>query len=77
MPRLYASPEWEMVRCNEAIASLSPQTSLHPSFAKPLDTHDLQPQTIKVDVSCLHSSLGMTLQLLSCLEYDVSLLQPH
>jgi hypothetical protein len=30
-------------------------------LAKPSSTHDLQPQTVKVSVSCLHSSLGVTL----------------
>jgi hypothetical protein len=44
---------------------------------KPLGTHGLQPQTIRVGVSCLHSSFDMTSWLLSCLEYDVPLLRPH
>jgi hypothetical protein len=66
-----------MARCSEVIAFLSLQTSLCPSLAKPLSTHDLYPQTVKIGISCLHSSLGMTLQLLSCLGYDVLLLRPH
>jgi hypothetical protein len=77
MPRFHTSQEWEMVQCNEVIASLSLQISLCPSLAKPLGIFDFQPQTIMVDTSCLHSTLGMTLQLLSYLEYDDPLLRPH
>jgi hypothetical protein len=66
-----------MVQCNEVITSLLPQTSLHPSLVKPLGTHDLQPQTVRVSASYLHNSLDVTLQLLSYLEYGVPLLQPH
>jgi hypothetical protein len=53
------------------------QTSSHPSLAKPLGTHDLQHQTIRVDASSLHSSPGVTSRLLGCLEYVVPLLWPH
>jgi hypothetical protein len=77
MPQFHTSQEWGMVWCNEVIASLSPQTSLRPSLVKPLATHDLQPQTVRVSTSYLHNSLDMTLWLLSCLEYDVPLLRPH
>jgi hypothetical protein len=66
-----------MVQCNEVIAFLSPQTSSRPSLVRPLGTHDLQPQTVRVGASCLRSSLGMTSQLLGCLEDGVLLLRPH
>jgi hypothetical protein len=66
-----------MVQCNEMIASLSLQISSHPSLAKPLGIHDLQLQTVMVDVSCLHSSLDITSRLLDCFEYDVLLLRLH
>jgi hypothetical protein len=77
MPRFHTAQELGMVQYNEVIASLSLKISSCPSLAKPLSIHGLQPQTIKVSASCLHSSLGMTLRLLSCLEYDVPLLRPH
>jgi hypothetical protein len=77
MPRFHTFQVWGMVRYNAVIASLSPQTSLRYSLVKPLGTHDLQPQTIKVGVSFLHNSLDVILQLLSCLDYDVPLLWPH
>jgi hypothetical protein len=77
MPWFHTSQEWGMVQCNEVIASLSLQTSLCPSLVKPLGTHDLQPQTVRVSASCLHSSLGVTSWLLGCLEYGVPLLQLH
>jgi hypothetical protein len=66
-----------MVQWNEVIASLSLQISSHPSLAKPLGICDLQPQTVMVNVSYLHNSLGMTLWLLGCLEHGVPLLQLH
>jgi hypothetical protein len=75
MPRFHISQEWEMVWCNEVIASLLPQTSSCPLLVKPLGTHDLRPQTIRVGATYLHSSLGVTSQLLGCLE--VPLLWPH
>jgi hypothetical protein len=75
MPRFHTSQEWGMVQCNKVIASLSVQISSHPSLVKPLGTHDLQSQTIRVGASYLHSSLGMTSRLLGCLEYDERLLQ--
>jgi hypothetical protein len=74
MPHFHTSQVWGMGRCSEVIAFLSLQTFLRPSLAKPSSTHDHQPQTINVDVSCLPSSLGVTLRLLSCLEYDIPLL---
>jgi hypothetical protein len=77
MPRFHTSQVWGMVRCSKVIAFLSLQTSLRPSLMKPSSAHDLQPQTVKVGVSCLHSSLGVTLRLLSYLVYDVPLLWPH
>jgi hypothetical protein len=77
MPRFHTSQEWGMVWCIEVIASLLLQTFLRPSLVKPLGTHDLQPQFVRVSASYLYSSLGMTLHLLSCLEYGVLLLQPH
>jgi hypothetical protein len=64
-----------MVQYNEVIASLSLQISSRPSLVKPLSIHGLQPQTVKVSASYLHSSLGATLQLLSFLGYNVSLLR--
>jgi hypothetical protein len=73
----HTSQEWGMVQCNEVIVSLSLQISLHPSLAKPIGIRDRQPQTIMVDISYLHSSLGVTLWLLGCLEYDVLLLRLH
>jgi hypothetical protein len=77
MPHFHTSQVWGMARCSEVMALLSLQNSLRLSLAKPSSTHDLQPQTVKVGVSCLHSSLGVTLQLLSCLQYGVPLLWPH
>jgi hypothetical protein len=77
MSHFHTSQVWGTTRCSEVIAFLSLQTSSHPSLVKPSSTHDLQPQTIKVDVSYLHSSIGVTLWLLSCLEYNVPLLRPH
>jgi hypothetical protein len=77
MPWFHTSQELGMVQCNDVIASLSLQISSHPSMAKHLSIHGLQPQTVKVGASCLHSSLGITLRLLSCLGYDVPLLRPH
>jgi hypothetical protein len=77
MPRFHISQEWGIVQCNKVVASLSLQTSLHPSLLKPLGIRDFQPQTVMVDVSYLHSSLGMTSRLLGCLEYGVLLLRLH
>jgi hypothetical protein len=73
----YTSQELEMVQYNEVIASLSLQISSHRSLAKPLSIRGLPPQTVKVSASCLHSSLGITLRLLSFLRYDVPLLRPQ
>jgi hypothetical protein len=61
MPPSHTSPELGMVKYNEVIASLSLQISSHPSLAKPLSTRGLQPQTVRVDASCLRSSLGAAL----------------
>jgi hypothetical protein len=77
MPRFHTSQEWGMVQCNKVIASLSLQISSLPTLVKPLGIRDLQPQTVMVDVSYLHSSLGATSWLLGCLEYDVLLLWLH
>jgi hypothetical protein len=75
MPPFHTSQELGMVQYNEVIASLSLQISSRPSMAKYLSTRGLQPQTIKVGASGLHSSLGATLRLLSFLGYDVPLLR--
>jgi hypothetical protein len=77
MPRFHTSQEWGMVQCNEVIASLSLQISSRPSLAKLLGIHDLQPQTVMVDASYLHSSLDVTSRLLGYLEYNVLLLRLH
>jgi hypothetical protein len=77
MPPSHTSQELWMVQYNKVIASLSLQISSRPSLVKPLSTRGLQPQTVKVGVSYLHSSLGATLRLLSFLGYDVSLLRPQ
>jgi hypothetical protein len=77
VPQFHTSQEWEMIQCNEVIASLSLQISLRPSLGKPLGIRDLQPQTVMVDASYLHSSLDVTLRLLGCLEYNVLLLWLH
>jgi hypothetical protein len=77
MPPSHTSPELGMVQYNEVIASLSLQISSRPSLAKPLSTRGLQPQTVRVGASCLHSSLGTTLRLLNFLGYDISLLRPQ
>jgi hypothetical protein len=77
MPPSHTSQELVMVQYNEVIASLSLQISSCPSLVKPLSTRGLQPQTVKVGASCLHSSLGATLQLLSFLVCDVPLLRPQ
>jgi hypothetical protein len=77
MPHFHTSQELGMVQYNEVIASLSLQISSRPSLMKPLSTCGLPPQTVKVSASCLHSSLGTTLRLLSFLGYDVPLLQPQ
>jgi hypothetical protein len=77
MPRSHTSQEWGMVQCNEVIASLSLQISSRPSLVKTLGIRGLQPQTIMVNVSYLHSSLGVTLRLLGCVEYGVLLLRLH
>jgi hypothetical protein len=77
MPPSHTSSEFGMVQYNEVIASLSLQISSHPSLVKPLSTRGLQPQTIKVGASCLHSFPGATLQLLSFLVCDVPLLRPQ
>jgi hypothetical protein len=77
MPPFHTSQELGMVQYNEVIASLSLQISSRPSLAKPLSTRGLQPQTVKVGASCLHSSFGTTLRLLSFLGYDVQLLWPQ
>jgi hypothetical protein len=77
MPRFHISQEWGIVQCNKVVASLSLQTSLHPSLPKPLGIRDFQPQIVMVDVSYLHSSLGITWRLLGCLEYGVPLLWLH
>jgi hypothetical protein len=74
MPHFHTSQVWGMARCSEVITFLSLQTSSRPSLAKPLDTHVLHPQTVKVYASYLHNSLSVTLWLLSCLEYNVLLL---
>jgi hypothetical protein len=77
VPQFHTSQEWEMIQCNEVIASLSLQISSRPSLGKPLGIRDLQPQTVMVDASYLHSSLDVTLRLLGCLEYNVLLLWLH
>jgi hypothetical protein len=77
MPPFHTAQELGMVQYNEVIASLLLQFSSCPLLAKPLSTRDLQPQTIKVGTSCLQSSLGATLRLLSFLRYDVPLLRPQ
>jgi hypothetical protein len=66
-----------MVHCNEVIASFSFQIASRLSLAKILGICDLQPQTVMVDASCLHSFLDATLWLLGCFKYDVLLLQLH
>jgi hypothetical protein len=65
MPRVHTSQEWGMVRCIEVIAFLSLQISSRPSLTKPLGIRDLQPQTVMVDISYLHSSLDVTLASMS------------
>jgi hypothetical protein len=77
MPPFQTSRELGMVQYNKVIASLLLQISSRPSLTKPLSARGLQPQTIKVGASCLHSSLGATLWLLNFLGYDVPLLQPQ
>jgi hypothetical protein len=77
MPPSHTSPESEMVQYNEVIASLPLQISSRPSSVKPLSTRGLQPQIVRVDASCLHSSLGAALRLLSFLGHDIPLLQPQ
>jgi hypothetical protein len=77
MPPSHTSKKLEMVQFNEVIASLSLQISSRLSLVKPLSTRGLPPQTVKVGASCLHSSLGITLRLLSFLRYDVPLLRPQ
>jgi hypothetical protein len=77
MSPFHTSQELGMIQYNEVIASLSLQTSSRPSLVKPLSTRGPQLQTIKVDASCLHSSLGATLRLLIFLGYDVPLLRPQ
>jgi hypothetical protein len=57
MPRFHTSQEWGMVQCNEVIAFLSFQIASRFLLVKPLVIRDLQPQTVMVDASCLHSSL--------------------
>jgi hypothetical protein len=77
IPPSHTSTELGMVQYNEVIASLSLQISSRPSLAKPLSTRGLKPQTVRVGASCLHSSLGVTLRLLSFLGYDVPFLRPQ
>jgi hypothetical protein len=77
MSRSHISQGWGIVWCSEVLVFISPQTSSHPSLAKPLSTHDLQPQTLRVGISCLHNSLDVTSWLLGYLEYDVPLLRLH
>jgi hypothetical protein len=77
MPPSHTSPELEMVQYNEVIAFLSLQISSRPSLAKHLSTCGLQPQTVRVGASCLHSSLGATLWLLNFLGYDVPFIRPQ
>jgi hypothetical protein len=77
MPWFHTSQELGMVHYIEVIGSLSLQISSCPSLVKPLSIHGLQHRTVKVSTSYLHSSLGVTLLLFSCLGYNVSLLQPH
>jgi hypothetical protein len=76
-PPSHTSPELRMVQYNEVIASLSLQNSSRPSLVKLLSTRGLQPQTVRVGTSCLHSSLDATLRLSNFLGYDVPLLQPQ
>jgi hypothetical protein len=73
----HTSPEFETVQYNKVIASLLLQISSRPSLVKPLSTRGLQPQTVRVGASCLHSSFGATLRLSSFLVYNVPLLQPQ
>jgi hypothetical protein len=73
----HTSQELGMVQYNEVIASLLLQISSCSSLVKPLSRHGLQPQIVKVGASCLHSSLSVTLQLLSFLGYNVPLLRPQ
>jgi hypothetical protein len=77
MPPSHTSPELGMVQYNEVTVSLSLQISSHPSLAKPLSTHGLQSQTVRVGASYLRSSLGAALRPSSFLGYDVPLLQPQ
>jgi hypothetical protein len=57
-------------QCSEVTTFPSSQTSSLPSWVKPLGIHDLQPQTLRVNASCLHNSLSVTLWLLGYLECD-------
>jgi hypothetical protein len=77
MPPSHTSPELGMVQYNEVITSLPLRIFSRPSLAKPLSTRGLQPQTLRVGASCLHTSLGVALRFLSFLGYDVPLLQPQ
>jgi hypothetical protein len=77
MPHSHTFPKFETVQYNEVIASLSLQISSRPSSVKPLSTRGLQPQTVRVGASCLHSSIGAALRLSSFLGHDVPLLQPQ
>jgi hypothetical protein len=73
----HTSKEWGMIQCNEVIASLPFQITSRLSLMKLLGIHDLQPQTVMVDTSCLYSSLDAASQLLCCFEYNVLLLRLH
>jgi hypothetical protein len=77
MPCFHISQGWGIVWCSEVPTLLSSQTSSHPSSTKLLGTHDVKPQTLRIGTSCLHNSLGVTSQLLGCLECDWLSLQPH
>jgi hypothetical protein len=65
-----------MVRYSEVLTSLLPQTSSRLSWVKPSNTHDFHLRTPKVDIFCLHKSLGVTSWLSSFLGLNELWIQP-
>jgi hypothetical protein len=69
-PHIQISQGWEMTQCRKVLTFLWSQTSSRFSLARPSSTHDLRLWTPRLDASCLHKSLVVTLRLSSSLGYD-------
>jgi hypothetical protein len=72
----HISQGWETVQCSKVLVFLSFRIFSCPSWVKPWDTHDPQPQTLTVGTPCFHNTLGTILLPLGFLEYYCWMLRP-